>query len=276
MEVNSNNGADLSRQVTYSLTQEQYERLFFQPSAAKGDLAKRLGNPTLLGLCGFLIPFTTVVMSAMQWRGTDSSSLVGFSGAFYFLGGIAMNIAGICEFILGNTFPFAVFVIYGSHWCNVAYTFDPAHNLISAYGKAPDNAVSMAYNSGQAMYNIVMMLISFVFFLGSLRTNAPFAIAIFFLIFLFAFFAASDWKVAYSGGDPVALARAAYYLQIAGGFGFITAIMGWYLAIITACASTGLPCPLPIFDLSTKIANHSKAEKLEHAGSVRVPGANNA
>jgi hypothetical protein len=72
------------------------------------------------------------------------------------------------------------------------------------------------------------------------------------------------------------LAKAAYYLQIAGGFGFITAIMGWYLAIITACASTGLPCPLPIFDLSTKIANHSKAEKLEHAGSVRVPGANNA
>lgn len=121
-----------------------------------------------------------------------------------------------------------------------------------------------------------MMLISFIFFLGSLRTNAPFAIAIFFLIFLFAFFAAADWKVAYSAGSPADLARAAYYLQIAGGFGFITAIMGWYLAIITACASTGLPCPLPIFDLSTKIANHSKAENLEHAGSVHIPGGNNA
>lgn len=112
-----------------------------------------------------------------------------------------MNIAGICEFILGNTFPFAVFVIYGSHWCNVAYTMDPAHNLLSAYGTAPTNALSTAYNSGQAFYNIVMMLISFVFFLGSLRTNVPFAVAIFFLIFLFAFFAAADWKVAYSGGN---------------------------------------------------------------------------
>jgi len=187
-----------------------------------------------------------------------------------------MNIAGICEFVLGNTFPFAVFVIYGSHWCNVAYTFDPAHNVLGAYGSAPANAVSTSYNAGQAMYNITMMLISFVFFLGSLRTNAPFAIAIFFLIFLFAFFAAADWKVAYSAGSPADLERAAYYLQIAGGFGFITAIMGWYLAIITACASTGLPCPLPIFDLSTKIANHSKAENLEHAGSVHVPGTHNA
>ena len=33
----------LSRQVTLQLSPEQYERLFFQPSAAKGDLAKRLG-----------------------------------------------------------------------------------------------------------------------------------------------------------------------------------------------------------------------------------------
>lgn len=86
MEMDSNMGGNnLSRQVTYSLTQEQYERLFFQPSQAKGDLAKRLGNPTLLGLCGFLIPFTTTVMSVMQWRGTDSNSLVGFSGCFYFV-----------------------------------------------------------------------------------------------------------------------------------------------------------------------------------------------
>ena len=80
-----NDGNPLSRQVTYSLSQEQYERLFFQPSQAKGDLAKRLGNPTLLGLCGFLIPFTTTVMSVMQWRGTNSTSLVGFSGSFYFV-----------------------------------------------------------------------------------------------------------------------------------------------------------------------------------------------
>jgi hypothetical protein len=38
-------GSPLSRQVTVALSPEQYERLFFQPSAPrKGDLAKRFGT----------------------------------------------------------------------------------------------------------------------------------------------------------------------------------------------------------------------------------------
>lgn len=35
---------DLSRQMTVQLSPEQYQRLFFQPTPAKGDLAKRLGT----------------------------------------------------------------------------------------------------------------------------------------------------------------------------------------------------------------------------------------
>jgi hypothetical protein len=42
--VNLANGSPLSRQVTVALSPEQYERLFFQPSAPRrGDLAKRFG-----------------------------------------------------------------------------------------------------------------------------------------------------------------------------------------------------------------------------------------
>lgn len=40
----TSNGSPLSRQVTVALSPEQYERLFFQPSAPRrGDLAKRFG-----------------------------------------------------------------------------------------------------------------------------------------------------------------------------------------------------------------------------------------
>jgi hypothetical protein len=38
---------ELSRQMTLQLSPDQYERLFFQPSAPKGDLAKRLGTSLL-------------------------------------------------------------------------------------------------------------------------------------------------------------------------------------------------------------------------------------
>jgi len=40
---------------------------------------------------------------------TTHIALAAISGAFYFLGGIAMVLAGICEFILGNsTLPLRV------------------------------------------------------------------------------------------------------------------------------------------------------------------------
>lgn len=42
--MESNDGGALGRQMTMQLSPDQYERLFFQPSQAKGDLAKRLGK----------------------------------------------------------------------------------------------------------------------------------------------------------------------------------------------------------------------------------------
>src|SRR5271170_1664673 len=95
----------------------------------------RPGNPTLLGILGFLIPFMTTVFCFLQVKGASSASAVSVSGSWYFLDGIAMNIADMCEFVLGNTFPFVVFIIYGCYWVNVAYTGDPSHSLVSAYGK---------------------------------------------------------------------------------------------------------------------------------------------
>lgn len=47
-QVTNGNGAALSRQITVQLSPEQYERLFFQPSAPRrGDFAKRFGKTYL-------------------------------------------------------------------------------------------------------------------------------------------------------------------------------------------------------------------------------------
>ncbi|KAE9363559.1 GPR1/FUN34/YaaH-class plasma membrane protein-like protein [Stipitochalara longipes BDJ] len=260
---------ELTRQMTLQLSPDQYERLFFQPSAPKGDLAKRLGNPTLLGLLGFLIPFSSTIFCLLQFQGSTPSSLASVSGTFYFLGGIAMNVAGIAEFILGNSFPMAVFMIFGCHWVNIGYLNDPVHGIVSSYAAGGEpGALAQLYNAGQGNYNVVMTLVTFIFLLGSLRINIPFVIVFFTLIFVFSFFAAGFYQLRY---DPSAagLAHAVYYFKIAGGFGFVTMIMGWYLAIITVCASTGVPCPLPVFDLSQKVfAHNTNAQKGEHAGTV--------
>lgn len=112
MEIDhsTSNGAPLSRQVTVTMSPDQYERLFFQPSApVRGDLAKRFGNPTLLGLICFLIPYTSTIFILIGWGGAvPPTSLAGLSGDYYFLGSIGMVLAGLAEFVLGNTYPFAV------------------------------------------------------------------------------------------------------------------------------------------------------------------------
>lgn len=101
---NHQDGNPLSRQITVNMTPEHYERLFFQPAQPRGDLAKRLGNPTLLGLLGFLIPYTSTIFILCGLRGAVApTSLAGLSADYYFLGGIAMNLAGIAEFVLGNS-----------------------------------------------------------------------------------------------------------------------------------------------------------------------------
>ncbi|KAJ9630784.1 hypothetical protein H2203_001309 [Taxawa tesnikishii (nom. ined.)] len=243
-------GAPLSRQLTVQLTPEQYERLFFQPSApSRGDLAKRFANPTLLGLIGFLIPYTSTILTLCQFQGAvPPTTLVGLSGDYYFLGAIAMNIAGICEFILGNTFPFAVFCIYGSHWGSLAYTQDPIHNVTAPFAEL-GGANGAAYNSSQGFHNGACEL-------HTLDWHAEgelfFVLTFFGLTMLFSFIAAADFSVAHATTEAD-VEHIAYLLKIGGGFGFIGLVCGWYLAILTACEAVGIPCPLPVLDLSSKV-----------------------
>lgn len=77
----------LNRQYTVNLTPDQYERLFFQPTQAKGDLSKRLGNPTLLGLLGFLVPFTSTMFCLLEFKGANAGSLPALTSIWYFYGG---------------------------------------------------------------------------------------------------------------------------------------------------------------------------------------------
>ena len=73
-----------------------------------------------------------------------------------------------------------------------------------------------------------MTLVSFAFMLGSIRVNVLFVLVFFGLVMLFAFIAAADLYVASAGAalDPAHLDK---LLAIAGGFGMIGAVCGWYV-----------------------------------------------
>lgn len=48
---------NLDRQITMSLSSEQYERLFIQPSQAKGDAAQRYGKNRLSIMTNMCLAF---------------------------------------------------------------------------------------------------------------------------------------------------------------------------------------------------------------------------
>jgi succinate-acetate transporter protein len=208
------------------------------------------GNPTLLGILGFNIPFTATVFCLLQYQGSSVMSLTAISGSYYFMGGIALNIAGLAEFILGNTFPMVAFIIYGCHWLVLAYISDPLHGIVNSYGADGAGALAQEYLAGQGNYYVVMALVSFIFMCGSLRTNVPFVIMFTCLVFLFSFIAAANYQLGYNP-SAAGFEHAVHYLKIAGGFGFGTMILGWYIPIIakakslslTSCTGTLLSSP---------------------------------
>lgn len=95
--------------------------------------------------------------------------------------------------------------------------------------------------------------------------NIPFVIVFTSVFLLFALLAAADFHLSAYGA--AGLERTGYLAYCAGAAGFPAALCGWYLAIIQVAASTGVPCPLPVFDLSTKVFSHSKAAENEAAGA---------
>lgn len=104
-------------------------------------------------------------------------------------------------------------------------------------------------------------LTSFVFLIGTLRVNAFFTATFFGLTMLFAFIAAADFSIP-SATTAADMEHIEMLLHVAGGFGFLGLVSGWYLAIITACHAVGIPCPLPVFDLSSKVFP-KKEERVE-------------
>jgi succinate-acetate transporter protein len=157
-----------------------------------------------------------------------------------------------------TAFPMAVFIIYGCHWGSLAYTQDPNNNQLSAFEKVGSSA-GAEWAASQGFHNVTMVLVSFVFLVATFRVNAFFVATFFGLVMMFSFIAAANFAIP-SIKTAADLEHVGLLLKIGGGFGWLGLISGWYLAILTACAAVGIPCPLPVLDLSSKVFSKNSSE----------------
>jgi len=270
-DMNIDNDSALKRIRTagsISISPELFEKIYLSPqNAVKGDLRKTFGNPTPLALVGFLLCLSPLSCDLMGWRGAGGNGAAGI-GAYFFFGGLLMLVGGFLEFILGNTFPFVVFMSFGAFWLTFAATLQPFYEAYGSY--APVGATSPAeglatvgFTASFAFFLVFMGLLCLIYLICALRTNVVFVVIFFTLVCAFGLLAGAYWQNANGIGnkDAAALALAGRLQIAAGAFTFVTSMAGWWIFFAIMLAALDFPFQIPVGDLSTMIKGASERVK---------------
>lgn len=176
-------------------------------------------NPAPLGLAAFAL--TTFVLSASNagWYTGGTTIVIGLA---LFYGGLGQVIAGMWEFRNGNTFAAAAFSSYGGFWLAFGWMLQ---------NKQVPNDTALGY------VLLAWGIFTFLWFLGTLRTNL--ALMGVFLFLTLTFFALA---ISFMGGGSS-------WGQIGGYLGVITAVFAWYTAMAGMLAAGKNAFQLPTFPM---------------------------
>ncbi|KAI9452105.1 Gpr1 family protein [Lactarius psammicola] len=173
----------------------------------------RLGNPAPLGLFSFAS--TTLVLSLYNVHARHITVPNVIVGMALFFGGLGQFLAGMWEFATGNTFGATAFTSYGAFWLSFATLFIPNSGIGAAYADAPagmeDDAIGI--------YLLGWMIVTFLFFIGSLRKSLGLTALFFFLTLTFMVLA-------------IGFMMKKGNVDKAGGYlGIITALIAYYCGL---------------------------------------------
>jgi succinate-acetate transporter protein len=155
--------------------------------------------------------------SAAGWYTGSASAVVGLA---LFYGGLGQLLAGMWEFRNGNTFAAAAFASYGCFW--LAYGWGLQNNQ---FGNA----------QGVGFFFLAWGIFTFLWFLGTLRTNLA-------LMGVFLFLTLTFFALAVG-----ALNDSSTWTKIGGYLGLITAVLAWYTAAANMLAAGKTAFKLPLF-----------------------------
>lgn len=144
-EVNGNGRAGMPTleqvrtQGSFMITPEMFERMYLAPqNQVTGSLRTTVGNPTPIGLGGFLIGYCPIIFSILGFRGFTGNGAATV-GTYFFSGGMLAILACIMEWIIGNTFPAVFFGVFGGYFLSFGATLVPSFNAYGAYATDPSN-----------------------------------------------------------------------------------------------------------------------------------------
>jgi succinate-acetate transporter protein len=183
-----------------------------------------IADPGPLGLGAFAM--TTFVLSCFN-SGLVPKSVEGVVlGLALFYGGIAQVLAGMWEFVKGNTFGAVAFTSYGAFWLSFWYLV--AHVDLSA-------AAAGDAGKGVGVFLLAWTIFTLYMLVCTLRTNTM-LVAVFGVLFLTFVFL--TWGQ-FSGTTGIT--------HIGGYLGLLTAVLAWYGSMAGVMNATAKHVVLPVF-----------------------------
>jgi hypothetical protein len=187
-----------------------------------GSVAAGFADPGPLGLAGFA--GTTFYLSAVNAGLLPKSVEAGVFGLAIFYGGIAQLLAGMWEFVKGNTFGAVAFSSFGAFWLSFWY-------LVTHLPKAPLSDIGHAVGT----YLLIWTIFTAYMLIASIRTSGAVAAVFLFLTLTFLFLAIG----AYSASTGMT--------KFGGWLGLITAVLAWYASFAAVVNATWKRVVLPTF-----------------------------
>ncbi|MFL6160677.1 MAG: acetate uptake transporter [Jatrophihabitantaceae bacterium] len=204
-------------------------------------------DPGPLGLAGFAM--TTFYLSSVNAGWLAKSVLAGVLGLALFYGGLAQLLAGMWEFVKGNTFGALAFSSFGAFW--LSYWYLVAHTDLS---KA--NATNLGHGLG--FYLLGWTIFTLYMFVASTRTNLALMVVLGLLTLTFFFLFLGEYTTT-SG-----------LTKVGGYLGILTALAAWYTSLAGVMNATAGRVILPVFprDEASR-AGTGPANRLGRNGGTR-------
>lgn len=163
-----------------------------------------IADPAPLGLAGFgLTTFMLSSANAGLWHGAGGGAAVA-TALFY--GGLAQLLAGMWEFMRGNTFGATAFSSYGAFW------------LVVWYG-----ITSKSFGPGSlGVFLLFYGIFTFVLWVAAIKHNIHLNLLFLALTVTFAFLTYGNWGGGHSGA-----------VKVGGWTGLLTAVIAIYIAAKT-------------------------------------------
>jgi succinate-acetate transporter protein len=184
-----------------------------------------IADPGPLGLAGFAA--TTFFLSAVNAGLLPKTVEGAVFGLAIFYGGIAQLLAGMWEFVKGNTFGALAFSSYGAFWLSFWY-------LVTHLPKASASDLNKAIGT----YLLIWTIFTAYMFIASMRTSGA-IMAVFALLTLTFLFLAIG-----------AYADSSGMTKVGGWLGLATALAAWYTSLAGVFNATAKRAALPTFPRS--------------------------